>query len=136
MHLGSQIRARRIHLGLTQDDLARRANVSSATVKRIEAPNFGGELFPKTRSALEAALAWPAETVRKIMSDELSPVQVSDLVVAEAPGRRANDSAHAPCDILKLTTELLNDLAGPDQTDAERAAFVALLDLARERMAS
>lgn len=63
--LGGRIRARRLALGLTQEDLARRAGVPLVTVNRIE----NGHQRPRRQTLLKLARALGAEPAELLLED-------------------------------------------------------------------
>jgi transcriptional regulator with XRE-family HTH domain len=95
----AQIRAARVLLRLEQEELARRANVSVVTVRRLEAPGGLGKVGPGTvdeiQRALEAAGAEFLE--RGVRHRAWTPEEVearyqAGLAIARRSAARFNDA--------------------------------------------
>lgn len=88
--LGEIIRDARSRRGLTQDELAARANVSSRSVQDAEAGRVPRGRMPYTLSPIARALDWPPGTIESVLDGNLPPgwsdVPVQRLVDARTIG--------------------------------------------------
>ena len=71
--LGELIRDARSRRGLTQDELAARAAVSSRSVQDAEAGRVPRGRMPYTLAPIARALEWPPGTIEKVLDGGLPP---------------------------------------------------------------
>lgn len=84
--LDQAMNVRRLQLGLTWDDLADKAGITSAGLRAIRSgKNRGREL---TRRKIDAALQWEAGTLDAIFEDRIDPNEAP-----ETEGRAVDDEA-------------------------------------------
>jgi transcriptional regulator with XRE-family HTH domain len=95
----AQIRAARALLRLEQDELARRANVSVVTVRRLESPDGLGKVAPGTVDEIQRALeAAGAEFVergvrhRAWTGEEVEARYQAGLAIAKRSAARLKDA--------------------------------------------
>jgi transcriptional regulator with XRE-family HTH domain len=77
--LGESLRDRRGELGLTQEEFAKRAEISLKTYQRVER----GEITPrvKTLGALDRAARWVPGGARGLLEDGRTPTLIDDVAV-------------------------------------------------------
>jgi DNA-binding transcriptional regulator YiaG len=80
--LGNALRIERQHRGLSQDDLAREAQVSTGSVQAVEAGKAPKSRMPYTVAPIARALGWPAGTVESVLGGEAAPVSPEAIALA------------------------------------------------------
>ncbi|MFD9834455.1 helix-turn-helix domain-containing protein [[Kitasatospora] papulosa] len=71
--LGHALRRARDHQGLTQQELAERADVSSRSVQEAEGGKVPASRMPYTLSRIAAALGWPEGAVTAVLDGSPPP---------------------------------------------------------------
>ena len=117
--LGRALRAARERQGLTQDELAQRAGVSTKSVQDAEAGRVPKRRMPYTLAPMAKALGWPSGAVDAVLAGAEPPggwqdvrVEVTDdqveAVISNAMVRALDNVTSA--EIRKATKIALDDL--------------------------
>lgn len=76
--VGVQIKDRRDQLGLTQEQLAAKSDVSTATIRKLERGRPDGEPQASTLAGLSRALWRRADTIQRMLVDGATPAVMDD----------------------------------------------------------
>lgn len=79
--LGRALKQAREHLGISQDDLANQADVSTASVQSAEYGKPPKGRMPYTLAKIARALSWPAGAIDAVLDGEEPPGGWQDVVV-------------------------------------------------------
>ncbi|WP_327329882.1 helix-turn-helix domain-containing protein [Streptomyces sp. NBC_01201] len=71
--LGRALRSARDHQGLTQQELAEQADVSSRSIQEAEAGKMPAARMPYTLGRIAAALGWPEDAVTAVLDGSAPP---------------------------------------------------------------
>jgi transcriptional regulator with XRE-family HTH domain len=81
--LGDALRIARQHRGLSQDELAKEAQVSTGSVQGVEAGKAPKSRMPYTVAPIARALGWPAGTVESVLGGEVAPASPEVIALAQ-----------------------------------------------------
>lgn len=98
--LGNALRIARQHRGLSQEDLAREAQVSAGSVQTVEAGKAPRSRMPYTVAPIARVLGWPAGTVESVLGGEVAPVSPEVIALAQRIDRLSQKQRAAVLGIL------------------------------------